>query len=415
MNLSSTSFFSPLREEKFLSISKIGLYIHIPFCSYRCHYCNFYLETGWSFQILKSNLENILEEFSFFHDKLGNPNITTLYIGGGTPSVIPEGLLEWFLSHLIKKIGSISWEEATFEMNPESLSLGKLKILEKYHFNRISLGVQTFQEKFLLEMGRRSSLKEIEEALFLLKNKWRGSFSLDLITGYPNQTKEEVFMDLKKVISLNPSHISLYDLTVEERTPLEDLVKRGDILSLEEDMKEDYWLSARDFLISQGYHNYETSNFALKGYESLHNQRYWDLLPYLGLGAGAVSLLAGESLRGEKIVFRRENSNIFDYKRKEGTTIEKIEPLEFLFEHFMVGWRTQKGVSQEILLKRFGKEVKEELSLLLRKYYSQEVFDHEGRWSLRGNQRDTLNSFLINFQEKLYENFTKESVNILAI
>lgn len=415
MNLSSISFFSSSREEKILPIKELGLYIHIPFCSYRCHYCNFYLETGWSSKVVKSNLENILEEFSFFYEKLQEPNIKTLYIGGGTPSIIPEDVLDWFLSSLVKRIGRMPWEEATFEMNPESLSLGKLKVLSSYGFNRISLGVQTFHEKFLLQMGRRSSLKDIEEALAILKSSWKGSFSIDLITGYPGQSEQEVFYDLRKAICFNPSHISLYDLTVEEKTPLEDLVLRGDVIPLKEEVKEEYWLKARDFLVSQNYGNYETSNFALKGYESLHNQRYWDLLPYLGIGAGAVSLLLGEKGNGEKVIFRRENSNIFDYKRREETNFEKIEPLEFLFEHFMVGWRTQEGVSKDLILKRFGKQVFEKISLFLEEEYEESILNFPARWALKQYQRDTLNSFLIQFQENLHKTFQRTKVDLITL
>lgn len=383
-----------------LPVKEISVYVHIPFCEYRCYYCDFYLETGWSLSILKSFLKRSLDQFSQDYKELGEPLIDTLYIGGGTPSILPPSLLEYFFENFFAITKTFSLPEITFEMNPESCTFDKLKVLSSYSVNRLSLGVQTFQESHLQSMGRRCSLNQIYEALDLIAANWRGDYNLDLITGYPSQTQKELQKDIKEVLIYKPSHISLYDLTVESETVLETLIETKRLTPLLSEIKESFWLKARDLLKYNGYNDYETSNFSLEGKESRHNSHYWSLDPYLGIGAGAVSLWLLKTQQGIKAM-RRTNGNVFSYRRKEDEKREIISCEEFLFEHFLVGWRTKRGVSKDKIQRRFGLSVKEKLENILRASFSEEVINDQDFWRLKDYYRDILNTFLSKFQSVL--------------
>lgn len=344
------------------AVEKASLYIHIPFCESRCRYCNFYFETGWSARVLQRTLDTILEEARLYRSLL-SPDapspLQSIYLGGGTPSIIPPPLLREFLQSLrsILQPDPQVLKEFALEANPESLKYDHLKVFASSGITRLSLGVQSFHNPSLAILGRKARQADIYRALGLLADArntglWHGFVNVDLMVGLPEQNTETLKNDLDELGRFKPDHVSVYTLTPEERTSLEVLLDQGSIKIIEEEA-EDLWFQARDFLESQGLHNYESSNFAKPGAESLHNSAYWHLDPYIGLGPGAVGTLqcrykdAATGLWKEGPV-RFTNPDSFAYSRPSRPYWEQNTEIlgsrDWFLEHFITGLRTQKGL-----------------------------------------------------------------------
>ena len=383
-------------------LESVAVYVHIPFCRTRCHYCAFYLETGFSPRVLRETVSGIVLEAREWMRRLGNPRIRTVYLGGGTPSVIPPAELERFLTELFDALGVAGSnadsgshggaarsdgagpgsnvegpgstaaapgsnnapvdgrrppEEITIEANPESVTDAFLDALRRSGVDRISLGVQSLCDRELALLGRRSDAPTAREAIRRLERDWNGRWSADFIVGIPGQDAEEVSAQLDELADRGAEHLSLYGLTVEPHTALEQAVRRGSLRMPDRDEHEMLWTAARSRAVRRGYRQYEVSNFALPGAESRHNRVYWRLDPYLGLGPGAVSTLP-VVVSGRPRALRLTGGNIFAYQSVHRGTlahdIELIDNISFLFEHFMNGLRTAEGVSMQRISERFG-------------------------------------------------------------
>jgi len=336
------------------NLNNLSLYIHIPFCVQRCRYCDFYSETGVGETVIIKTLEGILQSLEKTLSRLKPESIPTVFIGGGTPSLISPDLLNIFLSGLNRIIDSP--KEFSIEVNPESLSRDFLDILDAQKVNRISMGVQSYQEQHLKWLGRPAGRDAVDRADSLLEKHWKGRLSRDLLAGLPVTAAEKpgdrIVRDLKLALRNNPGHLSLYELTVEEKTPLAESPE--DLLSLPgEDIFLKEWRAALHYLETRGYRRYEISNFAVEGNESLHNLRYWRMLPYLGVGPGGVSTFPGED--GQ--VFRRqepEDLHAWLKNPAESFSEESISPGELALEHFMMGLRTSEGLSISHFSSIFG-------------------------------------------------------------
>ena len=264
-----------------------ALYVHIPFCFSKCDYCDFF-SVPCKEKIPDSYVDALCKELDFYVQKYQIENLKTVYIGGGTPSLLSSFQIEKLISHILSKSKSKP-KEITFEANPESLNLGKLQSLEKSGVNRLSLGIQTFNEKALAAVNRHCSAKIAVNALELVKKNWHGTLNLDIIAGLPFLSDDDFLTDLQKIVSYNPEHISMYTLTVEEETVL--FKKISDGLQFNCDFADNQWLMGFDFLKKNGYFQYEVSNFCKKGFESAHNMIYWKQGDYLGIGSGATGTL----------------------------------------------------------------------------------------------------------------------------
>ncbi len=261
-----------------------GLYIHIPFCLAKCAYCDFYsvpVEGELSGEFIKSLLRE-MELRGWFH-------ADTIYIGGGTPTALDSGSLEKIFSGLKEHFGFSSDAEFTIEANPATVDGGKLSVLLQGGVNRISIGVQSFDDEELKTLGRVHTAADAREAIALARRAGFGNISLDLIYGIPGQTMESWMNTLNQAISLAPEHISAYELTLEECTPLHEWVKRGLIEMPSEEMILEMSDKCVSVLESAGYARYEVSNYALPGRQCRHNVNYWRRGPYLGLGPSAHS------------------------------------------------------------------------------------------------------------------------------
>ena len=262
-----------------------GLYIHIPFCKSRCVYCGFYSTT---YETLKDKYVEALKcELSFTANANNIPQYpySTLYIGGGTPSQLSIAQL----ATLLEDIKTLPDVERTIECNPDDITSDFAQGLKQLGFNRVSLGVQSFNDKQLKFLRRRHNAVKVREAINMLKSAGFQNISIDLMYGLPSQTLTDWESDIDEALALDVQHISCYCLTYEEDTPLYNMLARGEVAEADDELALLMYETLIDRLASAGFAHYEISNFAKPGYQSKHNSSYWNGTPYVGIGAGAHS------------------------------------------------------------------------------------------------------------------------------
>lgn len=271
-----------------------GLYLHVPFCSSKCSYCAFYSVTNN--QLKQDYIEAVCKELylrkQFFQDiHLKNnqfdPVVNTVYFGGGTPSCLDESDFEKIFNAIYDCFGS-SFEEVTIECNPDDITLSYAKILKKYA-NRISLGIQTFNNDQLKFINRRHNAEEAIKAVKIIKEVGISNISIDLIFGFPKETLADWLFDINQAIKLDVQHVSAYSLMFEEGTKLYHLLQKEKIEQISEELSVEMYDVLIDQLSEAGLAQYEISNFAKPGFESRHNSSYWNETPYLGVGPSAHS------------------------------------------------------------------------------------------------------------------------------
>lgn len=262
---------------------KKSLYIHIPFCRKKCPYCDFY-SRSFDLTLAKTYIEVLCKQI-----KALDGDFSTLYIGGGTPSVLGLSLSKKLLGALSKI--STKVEEFTIEVNPESLNKRKLELFRDNGANRLSIGLQSFSDKKLKRLGRVHNAKKAIEAIQLAKSAGFKDIGIDLIFGLSEETLPEWMFELKQAASLGLKHISTYCLTYEVNTPLFLQVKKKFIIPLGDEVLAKMYMETINYLTKKGFKHYEISNFAKPGFESKHNRNYWQGNSYLGLGPSAVSFI----------------------------------------------------------------------------------------------------------------------------
>ena len=259
-----------------------GLYIHIPFCASRCIYCGFYSTTRHSMR--RKYIETLCREIAMRHDYLHEP-IHTIYIGGGTPSLLDEEQL----TLLFTNIDYTAATEITIECNPDDITPQYASMINRLPINRVSMGAQTFNDSRLRFIRRRHSSNDIELAVKLLRDAGTANISIDLMYSFPGETMDEWQNVIDHALALGVEHLSAYSLMFEENTPLHLMLTEGRIKETEEELSAAMYYALIDRLTSAGYEHYEISNFALSGYRSQHNSSYWNATPYMGIGAAAHS------------------------------------------------------------------------------------------------------------------------------
>ena len=266
-----------------------GLYIHIPFCSSRCVYCGFYSTTG--LELRERYVNAICKEIELRNKifELRGERVSTIYLGGGTPSQLTiEQLKRIFeTAYIYNKVESNA--EVTIEVNPDDVNTDFAKALRELPVNRISMGAQTFSNERLRFLRRRHNASQVKEAVETLRQAGFNNISIDLMYGFPNQTLDEWKADIDKALELDVEHISTYCLMYEEGTPLYKLLEQGKVSEIDEELERRMYYTLIDRLESAGYEHYEISNFARPGYRSKHNSSYWRGIPYIGIGAAAHS------------------------------------------------------------------------------------------------------------------------------
>ncbi|HHT9112892.1 MAG: radical SAM family heme chaperone HemW [Planctomycetes bacterium] len=331
-----------------------SLYIHIPFCARKCRYCDFNSIVSES-KTVDRYLRAIEKELSSLQDRYV---FNTVYIGGGTPSILSEVQLEKLLQSVIRYIPSSEIREYTVEANPGTLTVNKIGLLKEYLVSRISLGVQSFQDRQLQFLGRIHSSNDAKNALDSLRIAGFRNINIDLIFGCSEQSIEDWEKDLKTVVELNPEHISTYALTYEEGTSLTRDLEDAVIHKLDEGVELEMYKTAIRYLTRSGYNHYEISNFAKYGYECAHNHVYWNNMGYVGIGAGAFSFIDGVRTSNEKDIGKyidgiNENKNIKSFR-------ENLQINQFASETVIMSLRLRQGISNVDFYERFGYKIEDQ-------------------------------------------------------
>lgn len=311
-----------------------SLYIHIPFCRKKCLYCDFY-SVAYEQNLAVDYADVLCQQIK----QLGRP-FSTIYIGGGTPTVLGRESLAKLLDGLKRLI--VPEVEFTVEANPESLDSEILELFLGSGVNRLSLGIQSFDDATLKRLGRIHNGAAGKGAVTLAQDAGFENISIDLIFGVWNETLEDWKQELRKAVRLPIKHISCYSLTYEKGTPLFELARENKVITLEDEISAQMYEEAIDFLQKEDFIQYEVSNFAKPGYSCRHNQNYWENNSYISLGASAVSYVEG--VRKENVSDAREY--IARYRREEGLEIfqEKLSPIEKARETAAVKIRTNEGI-----------------------------------------------------------------------
>ncbi len=320
----------------------LGLYIHIPFCSGKCAYCDFYSRAGCE-EFMDPYCDALCQHITEAAEQMDSFIIDTVYFGGGTPSYFGADRLLRVLNTIRRSARLLVDSEVTLEANPESVSLSELIKLRKGGFNRISLGVQSSDDGILESIGRRHTFRQAEDAVKLIRKAGFKNLSLDLIYGLPSQTREGWADTLSRCLSLKPEHLSCYGLKIEPGTPL--YLYRDAPYIPDDDMQADMYLYAVDTLRRHGYRQYEISNFAKKGMHSRHNLRYWTGGQYMGFGVAAHSYVA--DTRYSIISDLHEYIRCIQTGRSVIASNEAISRFEKASEYLMLGLRTTRGISEQ--------------------------------------------------------------------
>jgi oxygen-independent coproporphyrinogen-3 oxidase len=387
--------------------SEISLYIHIPFCQTKCPYCDFNTYAGIE-ALIPDYVEALVREILFCGAHLGRPGVSTVFFGGGTPSYLPNKAIAAILDAAHSSFLVSPDAEVTLEANPGDLSDERLRFLLRTGINRLSIGVQSLEEPLLKVLGRRHSAQEAVEAYRRARQAGFANISLDMMYGTPYQNLEQWRNTLHDALALSPEHLSLYCLTLEGGTPMEQQVDLGNIPQPDPDLAADMYLMAEDMLGQAGYRHYEISNWAKPGMESRHNLTYWLNRPYLGVGPGAHSYLGRyrfHNIRSPKEYVRRLKDTsapphgviaIHQEALTEIPTVEDIETIDEgleMAETMMLGMRLEEGIGLESFALRFGKSLSsvygeqiQELTSLGLVEQSEEALHLTSRGHLLGNE-----------------------------
>ncbi len=330
----------------------MGLYIHIPYCKSKCIYCDFYSTP--QVETMKQYVQSLLCEAKLRKEEIGNQFVTTLYLGGGTPSVMPLSLLTSLINGLSKVLDLSQVEEFTIEVNPDDVTRNYIEQLRQLGVNRVSMGVQSFNDNELQAINRRHTAQQAIDAVHAIKEAGINNVSIDLIYGLPGQTLNSWKRNVEQAISLKVQHISAYNLSYEPGTRLWVMREQGKV----QEVSDEDCIAMHNTLVEQlkdaAFEHYEISNFARHGFRSRHNSNYWNFTPYLGLGAAAHSF--------DGTIRRYNPSSIKEYidKLSHGTPAfieEHLEWWERYDEEVMVRLRTSDGLDTRLISKRYGDNV----------------------------------------------------------
>ena len=321
-------------------------YVHIPFCTQICYYCDF-SKVFIKNQPVDDYLQALIREFESYDIK----QLRTLYIGGGTPTSITAQQLDYLLTNLTKHLDLSVLEEFTIEANPGDLTDDKIEVLKKSAVNRVSLGVQTFNDKQLKRIGRSHNEAQIYSTIDHLKTAGFDNISIDLIYALPGQTMEDVKENVAKAIALDIPHLSLYSLILEHHTVFMNKMRRGKLNLPQEDLEAEMFEYIIAELEANGFDHYEISNFTKPGFESRHNLMYWDNAEYYGVGAGASGYLNGVRYRNRGPIQHYLKAVSEGNARLSEEVLTKDEMME---EELFLGLRKKSGVSIAKFEEKFG-------------------------------------------------------------
>lgn len=334
-----------------------GIYIHIPFCRQKCSYCDFTSYTDIS--CVNKYLSALKAEISTYAAMLGAKRFQSIFIGGGTPSLLPEGAVSSVIGSLRAALTIEHDCEITIECNPESITLPKLREYLSCGINRLSIGLQSADDAVLRASGRIHNSNDFLIAYRSARNAGFTNINVDVIHGLPGQTEASYIDTLERLCELKPEHISSYSLILDEGTPLYTAVKDGRLILPDPDSTADMEDAGIIFLEENGYRRYEISNYSFPGWQCRHNLNYWDNGEYIGFGASACSALRVDD-KWIRFANKPLLNEYMDSALSGRTAIENAETIERdeeIFECIMLGLRKCAGISRKAFRKRFGSDV----------------------------------------------------------
>lgn len=341
-------------------MKELSLYVHIPFCKKKCLYCDFPSYSGKD-KLMNDYIEALNKEII---NKASIYKIKSLFIGGGTPSYLDNENLGKLL-RTISKLNFTQNAEMTIECNPGTVDKEKLETMKKYNINRLSFGLQSTNDKALKNIGRIHTFQDFKENYLLSRKIGFKNINIDIMSGLPDLDEKESLQDIKNVVELNPEHISLYSLIIEEGTAFYKLYTEGKLNIPEEEVEIDTYRRCKEFLKKAGYNQYEISNYAKDNFECKHNITYWNTEEYIGVGVSASSFIGKKRLRNIddikgyiKKINRCEKSYIVE---SENTLEDNME--EFMF----MGLRMINGISEDDFKNRFEIHIEEIYNEVLKK------------------------------------------------
>lgn len=325
-------------------MKNLGIYVHIPFCKRKCEYCDFISYSGIE-EKADSYIRSLIQDIINSSNKVKDYEVDTIYFGGGTPSYIDSSLIVEVLNSIRENYNVLEDVEITLEVNPGTVNEEKLLSYKQAGINRLSIGLQSTNNRLLELIGRIHNYNEFLETYKLARNVGFNNINVDLMLALPTQTLDEIIGSVREVISLKPEHISLYSLILEEGTPLYTRVNSGELELTDEKLERHMYWRTKQLLEQAGYKHYEISNFAKKGFESKHNLNCWNQNEYLGFGIASHSYL--ENKRFSRITnideyIKNINENNFD----KNIIIEETQDRETKAkEYMMLGFRKLDGIS----------------------------------------------------------------------
>ncbi|EOU2013165.1 oxygen-independent coproporphyrinogen III oxidase [Clostridium perfringens] len=354
-------------------MDKISLYIHIPFCAQKCLYCDFPSFARKDY-LRKAYIEALNKEIISLREKYNNIEINTIFIGGGTPSVLEADELECLLKE-VAKLNMAKDVEYSMECNPGNLTEEKLEVMKKYGVNRISMGLQAKQDNLLKGLGRIHNYKTFKENFLLAKKVGFNNINVDLMFGLPNQRLNEWEETLREIISLEPAHISAYSLIIEEGTAFYNLYENDKLkLPTEEEERKMYHL-AKKILEENGFNQYEISNYAKEGKECRHNLAYWNMDNWIGVGSASASYMDGKRIKNISSVEEYINSI-----NEKGEAIEEIinnSKNDNMEEFMFMGLRKINGIDENEFKNRFSMNINNVYGEIINKYIDEGLLIRE--------------------------------------
>jgi len=326
-------------------VKRPGLYIHVPFCRSKCPYCDFYSLANTS--LMRNWLEAVTLEMHLYKDRFGV--FDTFYLGGGSPTFLPDGHLESLMSTLQEWFVFAPDSELSIEANPGDLTDQKILLLKALGFNRINVGVQSFRDQELSFLGRRHTADEAVAAVSRLRAAGFENRGIDLIYGMPGQELEQWLITLETALSFEPAHLSCYQLTIAEGTRFGQMREKGRLTPIGEELEREFFLRTAEFLTSRGYLHYEISNFAREAASVCrHNEKYWHHVPYLGLGPSAHSYLGDKRWWNVRSI--KNYCNVLKTGKLPVEGEETLSPAQLRLESVALGLRSRNGFSSSDIL-----------------------------------------------------------------
>jgi oxygen-independent coproporphyrinogen-3 oxidase len=333
-----------------------GLYLHIPFCKQACHYCDFHFST--SLRLKEDLVAAMLLELELRAPHWGAAPFETLYFGGGTPSLLDARELERLIDAVHKLYGVVTGAEITLEANPDDLTLPKLNELYDLGINRLSIGIQSFRDEDLQTMNRAHNAQEARNCIRLAREIGFRDLTADLIYALPGLTDADWVANVDQLMAMELPHFSAYSLTVEQKTPLEALIRKGKVAAVPDDTASRQFDLLMDMAQAHGYEHYEISNFAKVGHRAVHNSSYWQNKPYLGIGPSA------HSFDGQQRWWNVANNPKYIQSIASGefpASYENIDARTAYNEYVLTALRLKEGIDLQLVLQRFGEQVEQEL------------------------------------------------------